>query len=166
MRSWLTVIQSDAASSTRDLGARVARTRNFFDSVGAEWDAARKVFNDDALRAQAITRLVAKDLRVLDVGTGTGILAIELAGRQALRLELELCLSPENPRDEIDIDGKPPIKLSIPGGLPGELSTAAIMINCIPAVVRNEVSGLLSMRDLPVAPYRYAGEPLQVDSDE
>ncbi len=89
-----------------------------------------------------------------------------MAGRQVLRLGLELSLSPENPRDEIDIDGKPPIKLSIPGGLPGQLSTAAIMINCIPAVVRNEVSGLLSMRDLPVAPYRFAGAPLPVDSDE
>jgi len=76
----------DDASMARDrvgleqvLGARVARARNFFDTVGAEWDAVRKVFNDDALRAQAITRLVAKQLRVLDVGTGTGILAIELA---------------------------------------------------------------------------------------
>ena len=80
------------ASSERDLAAlsqvmeaRAERTRSFFDSVGPEWDALRKVFNDDALRARAITRLVTPGLRVADVGTGTGILATELA-RLGLRV--------------------------------------------------------------------------------
>jgi len=79
------VLQRDRIALDQVLGARVAHARSFFDSVGAEWDAVRKVFNDDALRAQVITRLVSKKLRVLDVGTGTGILAIELA-RLGLRV--------------------------------------------------------------------------------
>jgi len=45
----------------------------------------RKVFNDDALRARAIARLVSPHLLVADIGTGTGILASELA-RLGLRV--------------------------------------------------------------------------------
>ncbi|MAJ60224.1 MAG: hypothetical protein CBC48_09615 [bacterium TMED88] len=59
--------------------ARSQKSRNFFDAIGPEWDALRKVFNDDALRARAIARLVPAGLRVADIGTGTGILACELA---------------------------------------------------------------------------------------
>ncbi len=71
--------ERDTAALARVLEARAARTRSFFDSVGPEWDALRKIFNDDALRAQAIARLVDPDLTVADIGTGTGVLALELA---------------------------------------------------------------------------------------
>jgi SAM-dependent methyltransferase/DNA-binding MarR family transcriptional regulator len=69
----------DAAALARVLVARSARSRAFFDAVGPEWDALRKVFNDEALRARAVARLVPPGLRVADIGTGTGILALELA---------------------------------------------------------------------------------------
>jgi ArsR family transcriptional regulator len=75
----------DAAALENVLRARAARTRSFFDAVGPEWDALRKVFNDDALRARAIAELVPPGLEVADVGTGTGILAAELA-RLGLRV--------------------------------------------------------------------------------
>jgi len=73
------VVERDAAALARVMQSRSERTRRFFDSVGPEWDALRKVFNDDALRARAISRLLDPNLVVADVGTGTGILAIELA---------------------------------------------------------------------------------------
>jgi len=69
----------DATLLHRVIESRSAQPRNFFDAVGPEWDALRKVFNDDALRARAVSRLVAPGLRVADIGTGTGILACELA---------------------------------------------------------------------------------------
>jgi ArsR family transcriptional regulator len=71
--------ERDAAALTRVMESRSERTRSFFDSVGPEWDALRKVFNDDALRAHAVSRLLDPNLVVADIGTGTGILAIELA---------------------------------------------------------------------------------------
>jgi ubiquinone/menaquinone biosynthesis C-methylase UbiE len=69
----------DTAALAAHRDSRQARTRAFFDAVGPEWDALRKVFNDDALRARAVAQLVPPGLSVADVGTGTGILAGELA---------------------------------------------------------------------------------------
>jgi ubiquinone/menaquinone biosynthesis C-methylase UbiE len=64
----------------RTLAARKeSHGRNFFDSVGPEWDAMRRVFGDDMLRARATATLVPPGLRVADIGTGTGVLALELA---------------------------------------------------------------------------------------
>lgn len=72
--------ERDAAALAAHRDTRQARTRAFFDAVGPEWDALRKVFNDDALRARALTRLAPRGLRVADIGTGTGILARDLCG--------------------------------------------------------------------------------------
>jgi len=66
----------------RALAARKARTdtgRSFFDAVGPEWDALRTVFGDELLRARATAALVPPRLQVADIGTGTGVLALELA---------------------------------------------------------------------------------------
>jgi ubiquinone/menaquinone biosynthesis C-methylase UbiE len=71
--------QRDVAGLEHALEARGKRSRSFFDSVGPEWDALRKVFHDDVLRARAIAHLVPPGLVAADIGTGTGILAAELA---------------------------------------------------------------------------------------
>jgi ArsR family transcriptional regulator len=73
------VAERDHVALARVLEARAARSRSFFDSVGPEWDALRKVWNDDTLRARALARVLPRDLVVADVGTGTGTLALELA---------------------------------------------------------------------------------------
>jgi ArsR family transcriptional regulator len=83
----------DAAALERVLEARATRTRSFFDAVGPEWDALRKVFNDDSLRARAIAHLAPADWTVADIGTGTGILAAELA-----RLGLHVIAVDHSPR--------------------------------------------------------------------
>lgn len=73
------VSDRDRVALGRVLEARAARSRSFFEAVGPEWDALRKVWNDDALRARALARVLPRDLVVADVGTGTGTLALELA---------------------------------------------------------------------------------------
>jgi len=71
--------ERDRLALARVLEARAAKSRSFFDAVGPEWDALRKVWNDDTLRARAAARVLPRDLVVADVGTGTGTLALELA---------------------------------------------------------------------------------------
>jgi ubiquinone/menaquinone biosynthesis C-methylase UbiE len=77
---------ADDSSTTRDLAnlelvlrQREVGSRTWFEEVAPEWDRIRQVFNDEVHRARAITRLVPRDLCVADIGTGTGILARELA---------------------------------------------------------------------------------------
>jgi len=86
--AWKLVSSSlgEDATTDRDLvalagviEARACRSRAFFDSVGPEWDALRKVWSDDLLRARALARLIPPGLRVADISTGTGVLALELA---------------------------------------------------------------------------------------
>jgi ArsR family transcriptional regulator len=85
--------ERDSAALVRVVEARATRARSFFDAVGPEWDALRKVFNDDALRARALAHLIPPDWTVADVGTGTGILAAELA-----RLGLRVVAVDHSPR--------------------------------------------------------------------
>jgi ubiquinone/menaquinone biosynthesis C-methylase UbiE len=70
----------DQVALTSLLQERELRSRKWFDKVAPEWDSIRQVFNDEAHRAKAICRLIPPGLKVADVGTGTGILARELAG--------------------------------------------------------------------------------------
>jgi len=43
--------------------------------------------------------------------------------------------------------------VTIPGGIQGDQATAAIMVNCLPTIVRSRAAGLLCMRDMPFLPY-------------
>jgi release factor glutamine methyltransferase len=70
--------ERDRAALARVLEARSARSRSFFDAIGPEWEALRKVWSDDLLRARAVARLVPPGLRVLDLGTGTGAIIISI----------------------------------------------------------------------------------------
>jgi len=58
------------------------------------------------------------------------------------------------PRDEVEIDGEPPLRLAIEGGVPGDVATAAILVNALPRVAEAR-AGLRTILDL--APSRQVG---------
>ncbi len=72
------MVANDRDALETILRERAIRTRAWFDSIGPEWDSMRRVFDDDAQRARAIAKLVPPDLSVVDIGTGTGVLAQDL----------------------------------------------------------------------------------------
>ena len=76
-----------------------------------------------------------------------------VSSTEVLRLDLEMSLGARDAHDEIEIEGHPPIKVVIPGGIHGDVATASIIANCVPAMARSRNTGLLSMRDLPLLPY-------------
>jgi 4-hydroxy-tetrahydrodipicolinate reductase len=76
-----------------------------------------------------------------------------LSGQEVLRLDLEMYLAARDPQDLIEIEGRPPIKVVIPGGIHGDAATASIMTNCVPGMAKSRLTGLLSMRDLPLLPH-------------
>jgi len=67
--------------------------------------------------------------------------------REIVRLELTIAVGAENPRDELELDADPPLRLVIPGGIAGDAATANAVVNAITAVV--ERHGLLTVLDLP-----------------
>jgi len=73
--------------------------------------------------------------------------------REVIRLDLEMSLGATDPRDTIEIDGTPPVRLTIPGGIHGDVATTSIIANCVPYMAQSRATGLLTMRDLPAAPY-------------
>lgn len=72
-----------------------------------------------------------------------------LGGREVLRLELRMYLGAPDPQDSVEIDGDPPIRMTVPGGFHGDIATAAIVVNAIPSVIR-AAAGLASMADAPL----------------
>ncbi len=82
-------IQRDRKLLEQVLEQRAHRSRSYFDEVAPEWDSIRRIFNDDALRARAVSRLVPSGQKVVELGTGTGVLAMELArlGAQVIAVD-------------------------------------------------------------------------------
>ena len=68
-------------------------------------------------------------------------------GRLVARYHIEMYAGAENPRDEIELIGNPTIKLQVPMGTPGDIATAAIIVNSIPRVVEAS-PGLKTAKDL------------------
>ncbi|HMO59086.1 MAG TPA: dihydrodipicolinate reductase [Roseiflexaceae bacterium] len=71
---------------------------------------------------------------------------------EVITLDLKMYVGAEDPQDTIEIDGDPPVRMTIPGGLHGDLATAALVVNTIPRVIAAP-PGLLSMSDLPLVHY-------------
>lgn len=67
--------------------------------------------------------------------------------REVVRLELTFSVGAADPRDEVEIDADPPVRVVIPGGLPGLAATAHAVVNAAVPVV--ERKGLITVLDLP-----------------
>lgn len=73
---------------------------------------------------------------------------------QRIRLTLRMYVGAEG-FDRVIIDGVPPIDMTVDGGVHGDRATAAIVVNCIPAVLDAD-PGLRTMLEIPL---RYARLP-------
>ncbi len=69
-------------------------------------------------------------------------------GREILRLTLEMAVGLPDPRDEVRLTGDPDLSLIIPGGLHGDVATAAVAVNAIERLVAAP-PGLRVMAELP-----------------
>jgi hypothetical protein len=70
-------------------------------------------------------------------------------GAEKVYMELQMYVGAKEPRDAIELRGKPDISLLIPGGTHGDIATAAVVVNTIPAIL-DAPSGLRTVRDLPM----------------
>ncbi len=70
-------------------------------------------------------------------------------GEEKIFMELQMYVGAKQPADSIELRGEPNLSLTIPNGTPGDLATAAIAVNAIPAILAAP-AGLRSVRDLPL----------------
>jgi 4-hydroxy-tetrahydrodipicolinate reductase len=68
-------------------------------------------------------------------------------GVERVRLELLVASGIEDPRDEVELDANPPIRVLVQGGLSGDLATAWTVVNAAP--VMTEMQGLITVLNLP-----------------
>ncbi len=71
-------------------------------------------------------------------------------GEEKVFMELQMYVGAKQPADTIELRGEPNLSLTIPGGIHGDIATAAIAVNTIPAIVA-ATAGLRTVRDLPLA---------------
>jgi 4-hydroxy-tetrahydrodipicolinate reductase len=70
------------------------------------------------------------------------------AGKERIFMELKMYVGAKQPSDTIELKGEPNLSLLIPGGTHGDIATAAVVVNAIPAVLAAP-AGLRTGRDLP-----------------
>ncbi len=76
--------------------------------------------------------------------TGRGF----VGGTEVITLTFRAAVGEPESYEQIEIEGDPPIKSRIPGGINGDTATCAITLNTIPAILKT-TPGLKTMADIP-----------------
>jgi 4-hydroxy-tetrahydrodipicolinate reductase len=83
---------------------------------------------------------------------------------EVTRLELHVSAGARDTSDTIRLDSEPPIELVVPGGVPGDDATAAVIVNASPRVVAAQ-SGLVTMADILLPHAERMGAPSNTSTD-
>jgi 2,4-diaminopentanoate dehydrogenase len=75
---------------------------------------------------------------------------LSAAGKVNVDLMLEMYLGAPDSFDTVGVTGTPDLTLTVPGGTHGDLATAAITVNCIPALFEMR-PGLRTSKDTPMS---------------
>ncbi len=79
-------------------------------------------------------------------------------GQEKIYMELQMYVGAAEPADTVALTGVPDISLTIPGGIHGDIGTAGVVINSIPAIVAAP-AGLRTARDLPICFFSPTARP-------
>jgi 2,4-diaminopentanoate dehydrogenase len=112
----------------------------------------------DDVKPKIADATVASEFLAVDPGYVSGIIQDGVGyrhGTPIITMHLEAYLGAPDSYDEVKVQGVPNLTLRIPGGVPGDLATASIVVNSIPKVLSAR-PGLQTMKDLSVPSY-YSG---------
>ncbi len=79
-------------------------------------------------------------------------------GQEKIYMELQMYVGAKESSDTIELTGQPNIFLSVPGGTHGDIATAAVVVNSIPAIL-DAPAGLRTSRDLPMCFFPPTAKP-------
>jgi hypothetical protein len=112
----------------------------------------------DDIQPKIASVTISSEYLAVDPGYVCGIIQDGVGyrdGEPIIRLHMEAYLGAPESYDSVEIDGSPRISQKITGGIHGDVATASIVINSIPAVL-HAPPGLHTMRDLAL-PAFYPG---------
>lgn len=107
----------------------------------------------ESIEALTAERETPGGLGMIPPGATTGIRQIAtgmLGDSEVISLQLDMAVGLPDPRDEVVLSGDPGVRLTVPGGLHGDSSTQAILVNAVTSTVRAS-PGLRTMTDVPPA---------------
>jgi 4-hydroxy-tetrahydrodipicolinate reductase len=79
-------------------------------------------------------------------------------GKEKIYMELQMYVGAPESKDQIELRGEPNLALTIPGGTHGDIATAALVVNTIPAILATP-AGLKTSRDLPLCYFPATAKP-------
>jgi 2,4-diaminopentanoate dehydrogenase len=79
-------------------------------------------------------------------------------GKEKIHMELQMYVGAPESSDTIELRGEPNLVLTIPGGTHGDIATAALVVNTIPAILAAP-AGLKTSRDLPLCFFPPTAQP-------
>src|SRR3979490_2483308 len=107
----------------------------------------------ETIEPKVATERVQTEYLTVEAGKAAGAPQIARGlskdGKELVYLELQMYVGAKDPADTISLTGHPNISLVIPGGLPGDIATASVVVNSIP-VILDAPAGLRTARDLPI----------------
>jgi len=106
-------------------------------------ESIEPVFAERPLASEFITVAPGRVAGLHQVGRGL------VGGREVITLNLWMTLQADNPRDEVQVEGVPPMHMVIGDGTHGDRATVAAIVNAIPLVTAAS-PGLKTVLDLPV----------------
>jgi len=106
----------------------------------------------ETIEPKVATDRVQTEFLTVEPGQAAGVHQIARGlseGKELVYMELQMYVGAKDPRDTIELTGHPNISLVIPGGSHGDIATASVAVNSIPAIL-GAPSGLSTARDLPI----------------
>jgi 2,4-diaminopentanoate dehydrogenase len=113
------------------------------------WDLTRI---DETVRPLVADHETDSGLGMVPIGAVTGVHQISRGWegtKERIVLVLKMGVGLDNPCDRVELNGSPSLTLTVAEGIPGDMATAAIVVNAIPRVLAAS-PGLATMIDLPV----------------
>ena len=106
----------------------------------------------ESIEPKVATERVQTEFLTVEPGQVAGVHQIARGlseGNELIYMELQMYVGAKDPADTIELTGHPDISLVIPGGSHGDIATASVAVNSIPAILEAQ-SGLRTSRDLAI----------------
>jgi hypothetical protein len=106
----------------------------------------------ETIEPKVATERVQTEFLTVEPGQAAGVHQIARGlseGKELIYMELQMYVGAKDPADTIELKGHPNISLVIPGGSHGDIATASVAVNSIPAILEAQ-SGLRTSRDLAI----------------